>query len=115
MAPASRAKLGFWLLVGLIASVGCAKTVLSDTLDPDLFWHLRVAEQLRHDGVGPVVDTLSYNSTRAPWTPYSWLAELFMEWSWRNLGWQSAVAWEAACTVAVIATIALCCLEITSN
>jgi hypothetical protein len=115
MAAASRGKLGFWLLVGLIASIGCAKTVLSDTLDPDLFWHLRVAEQLRHEGVGPIVDTLSYNSTRAPWTPYSWLAELFMEWSWRTLGWQSAVAWECACTIAVVTLIALCCLELTGD
>jgi hypothetical protein len=115
MAEPSRGKLSFWLLVGLIASVGCAKTVLSDTLDPDLFWHLRVAEQLHVAGVGPIVDTLSYNSIRTPWTPYSWLAELFMEWSWRVFGWQSAVAWEAACTIAIVALTARCCLELTND
>jgi hypothetical protein len=110
MGTASRERLGFWLLMLLVASIGVAKTVLSDTLDPDLFWHLRVAEQLRTEGIGPIVDTISYNSITTLWTPYSWLAELFMNWSWRTLGWQSAVVWEAVATIATIALIALCSL-----
>ena len=103
--------IGFWLFVGCIAGIGVSKTVLSDTLDPDLFWHLRVAEQLRAQGVHPLVDSLSFTSIKDPWTPYSWLAELFMEWSWRTLGWQSAIAWEAGATIAIIALIALCAAE----
>jgi hypothetical protein len=106
------AAAGFWLLVACIAAIGVSKTVLSDTLDPDLFWHLRVAEQLRAEGVHPLVDTLSFTSIKEPWTPYSWLAELFMEWSWRTHGWQSAVAVEALMTVAIIMLIALCCLDV---
>jgi hypothetical protein len=106
------AALGFWLFVACIAAIGVSKTVLSDTLDPDLFWHLRVAEQLRADGVHPLVDTLSFTSIKEPWTPYSWLAELFMSWSWRTLGWQSAIAVEAIVTAAIVALIALCCLEL---
>ena len=112
MAASSRTTLSFWLLVGLIASVGCAKTVLSDTLDPDLFWHLRVAQQLRADGIGPIVDNLSYNSIKQPWTPYSWLAELLMEWSWRRLGWGSAIAVEVVMTVLIVVLIAQCCREL---
>ena len=104
--------VGFWLFVTCVAAVCASKTVLSDTLDPDLFWHLRVAEQLRADGIGPIVDTISFTSIKQPWTPYSWLAELFMEWCWRTLGWQSAVAIEALAVVAIIFLIALCCLEV---
>ena len=103
---------GFWLFVACVAAVCASKTVLSDTLDPDLFWHLRVAEQLRADGIGPIVDKLSFTSIKQPWTPYSWLAELFMEFCWRTLGWQSAVAVEAIMVVATIVLIALCCLEL---
>jgi hypothetical protein len=103
--------VGFWLFVAAIAAIGVSKTVLSDTLDPDLFWHLRVAEQLRAEGIHPLIDTLSFTSIKQPWTPYSWLAELFMEWSWRVLGWQSAIAWEAAATIAIIILIALCTQE----
>src|SRR5687768_12100625 len=104
--------LGFWLFIAALASIGVSKTVLSDTLDPDLFWHLRVAEQLRTEGVGPIVDNLSFASIKSPWAPYSWLAELFMEWSWRTFGWRSAIAIEAICAVAIIVLIALCCLEL---
>ena len=106
------AAVGFWLFVACVAAVCASKTVLSDTLDPDLFWHLRVAEQLRAEGIGPIVDKLSFASIKEPWTPYSWLAELFMEFCWRTLGWQSAVAIEAVAVVAIIVLIAMCCLEV---
>src|SRR5205814_1338906 len=78
-------RISFWLLIGMIALVGVGKAVVSDTLDPDLFWHLRVADQLHRDGVGPLVDELSFQSIRTPWTPYSWLAELGMKWAWDHL------------------------------
>src|SRR4051794_36078328 len=71
-----RASIGFALAIALIALFAATKVIVADTLDPDLFWHLKVAEQLQHDGVGPIVDHLSFNSQREPWTPYSWLAEL---------------------------------------
>lgn len=101
-------RVTFWLLIGLIVSVGVGKAVLSDTLDPDLFWHLRVAEQLRADGIGPIVDNLSFSSIKQPWTPYSWLAELGMEWSWNRLGWRSAVIGKAICVGAILVMLALC-------
>jgi hypothetical protein len=53
-----------------------SKSILYDTLDPDCFWHLRVAEQLQRDGIRPLVDPMSFMSIKDPWTPYSWLAEL---------------------------------------
>src|SRR4249919_2953986 len=101
--PASNriAAVSFWLLIGMIATIGAGKAVLSDSLDPDLFWHLRVAEQLRAEGIGPIIDHLSYSSIKEPWTPYSWLAELGMQWLWEHFGWQSAVA----CKTIVVAGI----------
>ena len=90
-----RTRLGFSLAVGLIALLAVAKVVLSDTLDPDCFWHLRVAQQLKTDGIGPLVDNLSYASVQTPWTPYSWFAELAMRWVWQHAGWRGAVASQA--------------------
>jgi hypothetical protein len=104
----SAATVGFWLFIACVASIGVSKTVLSDTLDPDLFWHLRVAEQLRNEGIHPLVDTISFTSIKQPWTPYSWLAELFMDGCWRTLGWRSAVAVEAILSAAIVVLIALC-------
>src|SRR2546423_14742912 len=85
-------RAGFVLLIGLIALVAAGKAILFDTMDPDCFWHLRVADQLRTDGIGPIVDRLSFGSIQTPWTPYSWLAELAMSWIWTHAGWQSAIA-----------------------
>lgn len=79
-------RAGLILLMGLIVLVAAAKPILFDTMDPDCFWHLRVAEQLRVEGIKPLVDHLSFASMQRPWTPYSWLAELGMAAIWRHLG-----------------------------
>jgi hypothetical protein len=73
---------GFILLLGVVVMLIAAKPALFDNADPDLFWHLRVADQLTQTGVGPIVDELSYASVREPWTPYSWLGQLMMKAVW---------------------------------
>jgi hypothetical protein len=73
---------GFLLLLGIVLMLIASKPALFDNADPDLFWHLRVAEQIEQDGVGPLMDGLSFTSIREPWTPYSWLGELAMKWTW---------------------------------
>jgi hypothetical protein len=91
--------------------VAVAKPVLMDTLDPDCFWHLRVAQALLRDGIGPLVDDISFGSIREPWTPYSWLAELGMLGVWNVAGWQGAVAVHAIMSAAFVLLIAACCRE----
>ena len=85
-------RVSFWLLISMIAAVGAGKAIISDSTDLDLFWHLRVAEQLHTDGIGPLVDRISFSSIQTPWTPYSWLAELGMRWLWDTFGWRSVAA-----------------------
>src|SRR5665213_789534 len=101
--------VGFALLVGLVVLVAAGKPILFDTLDPDCFWHLRVAEQLRADGIGPLVDRLSFASIQRPWTPYSWLAELSMDWIWKAGGWRAALVVQSLLQAAFIVFIALAC------
>src|SRR5688572_17994748 len=60
---------GTMMLIALIALVAAGRAVLYDTLDPDCFWHLRVADQLCEQGIGPLVDDISFSSIRTPWTP----------------------------------------------
>jgi hypothetical protein len=105
-------RVTFWLLIGAIVLVGIGKAVQSDTLDWDLFWHLKVAEQLRADGIGPIVDRLSFSSIKTPWTPYSWLAELGMKSLWDACGWRVAVAGEAILVAGIVATIAAACVAL---
>lgn len=102
---------GFGLLVALLALTAGAKAILFDTLDPDLFWHLRVADELgRHSFPGPLVDDLSFASMKTPWTPYSWLADLGMKWVWDLGGYRAAIvvtALMSGCLVALLAFIGL--------
>jgi GNAT superfamily N-acetyltransferase/uncharacterized membrane protein len=109
-APSRRsARIGFLLLICLIALVAGGKAILFDTLDPDCFWHMRVAQQLRAQGIGPIVDHLSFASIPSAWTPYSWLAELAMAWLWDHAGWRSAIATQALMQAAFVGLIAWSC------
>jgi hypothetical protein len=81
----------FCMFTALLALCAAAKPILHDTLDPDCFWHLRVGEQLLREGVRPLRDSLSFASTRDPWTPYSWLAEIAMVKLWASGGFRSAI------------------------
>src|SRR4051812_45101765 len=110
VAAAGREVLGFGLLLGLILLAAAGKGVLYDTLDPDAFWHLRVAEQLHRDGVRPLVDDISFSSIRQPWTPYSWLAELTMKSVWDRAGLRGAVLTHAVCAAAILTLLASGCL-----
>jgi hypothetical protein len=106
-------RIGFVLLIALLIVAAASKAILYDTLDPDCFWHLRVAEQLDRHGVRPLVDELSFMSLKQPWTPYSWLAELGMKRLWDLGGWRAAVAAQAAIVVWCFIMIALAGVEMT--
>jgi hypothetical protein len=96
----------------MLALVAGGKAILYDTLDPDCFWHLRVAAQLEHDGIGPIVDHLSFASSPQPWTPYSWLGEIGMKTIWDHGGYRAAVAAQALMQAGLIFFLALSCLEL---
>lgn len=107
-----RRNAGLTLTIALLALLAGGKAILYDTLDPDCFWHLRVAEQLHRDGIGPVVDDMSFSSIKAPWTPYSWLAELGMKLIWDVGGYRGAIATQAILMGVVIALIAMASHEL---
>src|SRR5436305_15222385 len=99
--------LAFALVIALLMCSMAQKAARFSTLDPDAFWHLRVADQLHRDGIRPLVDDLSYMSIRTPWTPYSWLAELGMHAVWDIAGLRGAIVAQASESALVIAMVAL--------
>jgi hypothetical protein len=105
------ASQGFVLAIALLALVAAAKPILYGTLDPDCFWHLRVADQLHRDGIGPLVDDISFASIKTPWTPYSWLAELGMKAIWDAGGYRAAVFVQALMMAGLVVLIAQACRE----
>jgi hypothetical protein len=98
-------------MIALLALFAGGKAILADSLDPDCFWHLRVAETLTTQGIGPIVDDLSYASIRTPWTPYSWLAELGMKAVWDFGGFRAANFVDALMMAGWTIFIALCAWE----
>ena len=105
-----RVAMGAALFIVLIALAAGGKAVLFDTIDPDCFLHLLAADQLLTDGIGPLVDRQSFASVPAPWTPYSWLAELGMKWVWDHGGFRAAVIVHACLSAAIMAVVAGTCL-----
>ncbi len=106
-----RQRTGFYAFLLLACLFAAGKAVMWDNLDPDLGWHLRVAEQLHEDGIGPLVDRISYNSVREPWTPYSWLAQLGMKWVWDVGGTHGMLAVHAVLQAMLFALIGFSCVE----
>lgn len=107
MAVFSRVPMGFWFLIALLALCAGGKVILYDTLDPDCFWHLRVADQLCRDGIGPLVDRVSFASEKEAWTPYSWLGELGMKVVWDAGGYRAAILAQAVMSALFVVLIAL--------
>jgi hypothetical protein len=112
LAPEHSPRIGFALLLGLLMLVAAGKVILADTMDPDCFWHLRVGEEIIQQGwPRPLVDDLSFASTRKPWTPYSWLAEVGMKKLWDAGGYRAAVAVQALMEPGFILLLGLAALE----
>jgi hypothetical protein len=112
LSPRRSPMIGFSLLLALLALCAAAKVVLADTLDPDSFWHLRVADEIsRQSWPAPLVDDLSFASIRTPWTPYSWLAELAMKRLWDLAGYRAAVAVTALLESSFILLLGLSAVE----
>src|SRR4051812_47695616 len=96
----------------MLLLLAASKAIIYDTLDPDCFCHLRVAEQLQRDGIHPLVDDLSFSSIRQPWTPYSWLAELGMKSLWDAGGYRATIAVYALLVALLLTFNALSCLAL---
>ena len=107
------ARLGFALCVGVLLAIVIAKAVLADSLDPDFFWHVRVAEQLLTRGIGPVPDPFSFMSAPGDWTPFSWLGEIVMKLTFDRLGLPGVVGGHALCAGAFFSLVAMTSLEAT--
>jgi hypothetical protein len=101
------ARTGWLLLLSLLLTFAASKAILYDTLDPDAFWHLRVADQLQREGIRPMVDHLSFATLKTPWTPYSWLGELAMKAIWDFGGFRAAIAVQSILIAGIFALVAL--------
>ncbi len=98
---------GWRTLVGFPAVLGAAlvTTVVifanRSLADPDIWWHLRNAEELVRSGHFVRADVYSYTVHGAPWINHEWLGELPYYLGWRGLGLQGLYLVMAAALVAI--------------
>jgi hypothetical protein len=45
-------------------------------IDPDMWWHIKVGQDILRTGHWPVVDAYSWTAAGTPWIAYEWLGEL---------------------------------------
>jgi hypothetical protein len=107
----SRPSATIWM-IGLLMLLTAGKAIGVDNLDPDFFWHLRVAGQLSEQGVRPLVDSMSFNAITEPWVPYSWLAQRFMLWVWESWGVSGVLVIDAFCSALFVLLLALACRSV---
>ncbi len=92
--PVSRAQNWCRTLAGFPAVLAAAlvTTVVifanRSIADPDIWWHLRNAEELLHTGRFVRADAYSYTVHGAAWINHEWLGELPYYFGWRCFGLQ---------------------------
>lgn len=106
-------RTGYRWALALLLTIPVFKAVMADSIDPDFFWHVRVADQLLERGIGPVPDPFSFMSKPGDWTPFSWLGELIMKLVYDSTGLRGIVGVHALCSLTFFGFIALSCGEAT--
>ena len=60
------------VLLGLVAFWSARNRIL----DPDMWWHMKVGEQIVETGELPRTDEFSYTTDHHAWIPHQWLPEV---------------------------------------
>jgi hypothetical protein len=68
----------FPVMLGTALSGAAFYTGLAFYVDPDLWWHLRVGENILATHHLPTSDPYSFTVSGAPWMAYEWLGETFV-------------------------------------
>jgi len=74
----------------------------SFTVDPDLWWHLKVGHDILTSHHWPTADTYSFTAPGAPWMAYEWLGETLLAAVQRARGLRGLLALDLAIGAAVV-------------
>ena len=64
------------LFVALFA-IALFAMAIRETLDPDMWWHLRTGQYIWEEGL-PRQDVFSFTANEQEWITHEWLSQLFM-------------------------------------
>lgn len=99
-----------WLAVLIVAtlSVGAIAATIGPLRDPDLYWHIRLGEELL-DGVS-IYDAgrdWSFAPVEYTWVSTQWIVELLFAWLENLAGFSGLVAYRTLTTLLTILTLSL--------
>src|SRR5713226_4941852 len=52
-------------------------------VDPDVWWHIKVGQDILRTHHFPTVDPYSFTAAGTPWIAYEWLGEIMLAWMYR--------------------------------
>lgn len=79
-----------------------------ETLDPDMWWHLRAGEYIVQNGI-PRQDVFSFTVPEHEWITHEWLSEVIMWGVYRAAGLPGLIVFFAAITAATFGLVYLVC------
>ena len=81
---------------------------MRETLDPDMWWHLRTGEYIWQYGI-PTQDIFSFTVPHHAWITHEWLSQLFMWLVYDLAGWPGLIIVFALLTAVSFWLIYTCC------
>ena len=103
--PKQQGKLFIPLILWFAVYSYPAVVVIRTTLDPDIWWHLRVGQWIATHGSVPSTDPFSSFGQGKSWVAYSWLFELLIHALYRGLGLAGIVLYRVAMVFAALVSI----------
>lgn len=85
-----------------------------ETLDPDMWWHLRTGEAILRDGL-PQHDIFSFTVPHHAWVTHEWLSQVVMWLVYRAAGLPGLMVWAALLVVATFALLLAAALTATRH
>lgn len=92
----------------LLFAVSPFTMAVRETLDPDMWWHLRAGEYILHNGI-PHLDVFSFTVPSHEWITHEWLSEVIMWVIYQAAGLPGLIIAFAAITTATFGLVYLVC------
>ena len=114
--------IGFWrrafslpvlivVLLGLVAFWSARNRIL----DPDMWWHMKVGEQIVETGELPRTDEFSYTTDHHAWIPHQWLPEVTIYQAYKWGGLAGLMLWLGLIGTILLGSLYLLCSAYSGN
>ena len=94
--------ISFPVLVGALLVVALFVALRNFTVDPDLWWHLKVGQSILASRHWPTADPYSFTAQGAPWMAYEWLGDTLLAAAQRAWGLRGLLALDLGVAAAVV-------------